>query len=114
MANHFAQRSSGRPQPIFAVRHRVQPLGKSGGHSCEAVSEQENQNRRAVNGFLDGYIWKWPDLAESDRPKIRGAEIRLDVVSIHQYGDASNVAKYAQNIRNTLNQSGKESRNLGN
>jgi hypothetical protein len=33
-------------------------------------------------------------------------KVRLDVVSLHFYGDASNLAKYSQSIRSTLNANG--------
>jgi hypothetical protein len=52
--------------------------------------------------YGNGQIWQSQIVQ-----KYAAQNIRLDVVSIHQYGDCSNLAKYAQNVRQTLNESGK-------
>jgi hypothetical protein len=49
--------------------------------------------------YGNGQIWQNQIIQ-----KYAAQKIRLDVISLHQYGDPSNLAKYAQSIRATLNE----------
>jgi hypothetical protein len=51
--------------------------------------------------YGDGQIWQNQIIQ-----KYAAQKIRLDVISLHQYGDPSKLAKYAQSIRATLNANG--------